>query len=158
MASHRHSHIVARGSLKPWVKDGKVGVGWVGEPGPNLLPPAEIGVRSGFYRERGASGKASDWVDPAMGKVETKALPLLPIPAMAVREAPAAITSSGFMNTIELRLAVSPKLLLLMTWLDEYDHEPRTKPSFDQVQNHNSVVIAQAEHQWFHHPDYPPRV
>ena len=48
--------------------------------------------------------------------------------------------------------------LLLMTWLDEYDHEPRTKLSFDQVQNHNSVVIAQAEHQWFHHPDYRPRV
>jgi len=91
-------------------------------------------------------------------RLATSDHPLVPIPAMAVREAPAAIASSGFMNTIELRLAVSPKLLLLMTWLDEYDHEPRTKLSFDQVQNHNSVVIAQAEHQWFHHPDYPPRV
>jgi hypothetical protein len=265
MASHRHSHVVARGSLKAWAKDGKVGVRWVDKPGPNLLPPAEIAVRSGFYRERRADGAVSDWLDPAMGKLEAKALPLLPelderwplpgsdraivaeyvalqyvrspawrtwhderalpnarrafqerhgdeltervepivtsdrerhmsmirqtatigtavinmhwtllrcgaprlatsdhplvpIPAMAVRETPAAITSSGFMNTIELRLAVSPKLLLLMTWLDDYDQELLTRLSFDQVQNHNSVVTAQAEHQWFHHPDYPPRV
>jgi hypothetical protein len=59
-------------------------------------------------------------------------------------------------NTLEFRFAVRPDLLIVMSWRDgPEDASPRTLAAH-HVRNHNSLVIAQAERQWFHHPDLRP--
>jgi hypothetical protein len=55
-----------------------------------------------------------------------------------------------------MRFALTPRLLLLLTWLDDFGPEPIMKMPIDLVRNHNSSVIEQAETQWFHHPDRGP--
>jgi hypothetical protein len=63
---------------------------------------------------------------------------------------PAAV--GGVFAVWEYRLALSPRLLLVMTWQDEFGPEPMRAADIEQVRNHNGVVIAQAEQQWFHYP------
>jgi hypothetical protein len=74
----------------------------------------------------------------------------------AATSAPHAIPAGGLVNTLELRFAARPDLLMAMSWLDAgEDREPR--PLVEQhIRNHNSLVIAQAERQWFHHPEVAP--
>jgi hypothetical protein len=63
------------------------------------------------------------------------------------------------MATVEFRFAVSPRLLLVGSWLDYFGPEPIRKMTISQVRNHNAAVMAQAEKQWFHHPDrWPERL
>ncbi|MEX1142216.1 MAG: DUF4238 domain-containing protein [Thermoleophilaceae bacterium] len=262
MAKHRHSHIVARSHLREWAHEGKVGVGWIDRDGPELLPPAEIAVRRGFYREQHPDGSTSDVLDPAMSRVEGAAIeiirdlenrwpldpsarsclaeymalqilrspawrewysqaigvatdkiratdperkphvlrgaaalmeldtarhdllvgnvprigtllanmrwtilrcgkprlatsdhPVVPVPFSAERLMPmAAFPPQGLMYTSEIRFALSPRLLLLLTWADDFAPEQIVKMSHAQVRNHNGSVIALAEKQWFHHP------
>jgi hypothetical protein len=83
-----------------------------------------------------------------------------PVVAIALDEPatrkPRAIPVGGLINTLEFRFAVRPDLLLVMSWLDAgEDGQPR-RLATHLIRNHNSLVIAQAEHQWFHHPSVAP--
>jgi hypothetical protein len=73
------------------------------------------------------------------------------------RQPVAAISSSGVMGIAEVRFALSPTLLLLMTWADDYSPEPVLKLPHHLVRNHNALVMTIAEEQWFHVPSRPIR-
>jgi hypothetical protein len=74
----KHSHIAARGYLKAWSEDGKVGVGWVKrDDGPSRLPLSHVAVRSGFYLDQDPDGTTSDWLEKQMGRVEASAIEIL---------------------------------------------------------------------------------
>lgn len=77
--------------------------------------------------------------------------PLVPV-AVGERQPVSAISPGGLMGIAEVRFAVSPRLLLLLTWRDEHGAEPTLRMPHNLVVNHNTLVIAQAEEQWFHHP------
>jgi Protein of unknown function (DUF4238) len=66
------------------------------------------------------------------------------------------ITAGGLMNTLEFRFAARPDLLLVMSWHDAGEDELPRRLAPHHIRNHNSLVIAQAERQWFHHPDVAP--
>jgi hypothetical protein len=88
-------------------------------------------------------------------RLATSDHPLVPVTAGQMQPV-AAISSAGVLGVAEFRFAVSPQLLLLLTWMDEYDVEPIRKMPHQFVRNHNTLVIAQAEEQWFHHPSRRP--
>jgi hypothetical protein len=62
------------------------------------------------------------------------------------------VPAYGTFATSEFRFALSPRHLLLMTWLDDYGPEPSDRIKIHEVREHNAVVISQAEQQWFHVP------
>jgi hypothetical protein len=82
-------------------------------------------------------------------RLATSDHPLVPGP-FGQNQPVAAISPTGLTGIAEVRFAVSPRLLLLLTWQDEYDDEPILKMPHDLVLNHNTLVIAQAEEQWFY--------
>jgi hypothetical protein len=84
-------------------------------------------------------------------RLATSDHPLVPV-AVGENQPVSPIPSGGVMGTAEVRFAVYPRLLLLLTWQDDYGPEPVLKMRHDLVRNHNTLVIAQAEEQWFHHP------
>ena len=84
-------------------------------------------------------------------RIATSDHPLVPV-TVGQNQPVAAISPTGLTGIAEVRFAVSPRLLLLLTWRDEYDDEPILKMPHDLVRNHNTLVIAQAEEQWFYHP------
>lgn len=90
-------------------------------------------------------------------RLATSDHPLVPV---AFTAAPmsrvSAVPYAGTLETSEYRLALSPRLLLLMTWLDDYGPEPVSKLDIRHVRSHNGVVISQADKQWFHHPSRSP--
>jgi hypothetical protein len=59
----------------------------------------------------------------------------------------------------EIRVPVSPRHAILMTWCDEPDDEaPRFKCARQVSAVLNAFTIAQADRQWFHRPGWePPR-
>jgi Protein of unknown function (DUF4238) len=69
---------------------------------------------------------------------------------------PRVIPAGGLANTLEFRFAVRPDLLLVTSWLDGGEDAQPRRLATHHIRNHNSLVIAQAERQWFHHPDVPP--
>jgi hypothetical protein len=82
--------------------------------------------------------------------------PVVPVP---FGEAPlreiSAVPLDGLFATSEFRLALTPQRLLLMTWWDNFAPEPTARMHHRHVRNHNSVVMAQGDRQWFHHPALP---
>ena len=83
-----------------------------------------------------------------------------PVVALALdvgaTSAPNAIPVGGLVNTLELRFAARPDLLLVMSWRDVGEDRGPRPLSGQHIRNHNSLVIAQAERQWFHHPEVTP--
>ena len=253
----RRSHIAARGYLKAWSEDDKVGVGWVKRDGPALLALNSVAVRTGFYLDQDPDGSTNDWFETQMARVESPSIDILrrlgsgwpldmkaraklseflglqyvrspayrrwhaqaleiaqeevrsehseeelraaedflaqdrqrhlmmaeqlpmvgtffanmrwtllrsgsprvvtsdqPLVPVSVGERlPASAISHGGMTSIaEVRFAVSPFELLLLTWQDDHGPEPIIKLAHDALRNHNTLVIAQADEQWFHHP------
>jgi hypothetical protein len=61
------------------------------------------------------------------------------------------------MELLEARVALTPWLALLMTWLDDADTSGTRAGARHHAINHNSFVVAQAETQWFHRPNTTPR-
>jgi hypothetical protein len=67
-----------------------------------------------------------------------------------------AVPPEGVQSVHEYRFALSPYLLLLLTWADDFGPEQLVRARIEHVRNHNASVIAQADEQWFHHPDLSP--
>jgi hypothetical protein len=84
-------------------------------------------------------------------RLATSDHPLVPVPAGQMQPV-AAIPAGGMTNIAEVRFAISPRHLLLLTWRDDHEVEPPIKMTHDMVRNHNTLVIAQAEEQWIHPP------
>jgi hypothetical protein len=65
---------------------------------------------------------------------------------------------NGMFATLEIRAPISPRLAVVMTWLDDEDTATPTRGSNEMAANLNAFTIAQAEVQWFHSPErVPPR-
>jgi hypothetical protein len=88
-------------------------------------------------------------------RLATSDHPLVPVTAGQMQPV-AAVSSAGVLGVAEFRFAVSPELLLLLTWTDDFDAQPIRKLPHRFVRNHNTLVIEQAEEQWFHHPSRRP--
>jgi hypothetical protein len=83
--------------------------------------------------------------------------PVVPICSDRGTETPEPIPAAGLFSAIEFRFAVRPDLLLIMSWQDGDETGAVDRLATHHVKNHNSLVIAQAEKQWFHHPEMQPR-
>jgi hypothetical protein len=80
-------------------------------------------------------------------------LPLLPAGFKAtVQPHP----GSGFAFTEEFRMPVDPRHALLFTWANELDAPEPVAGSDDVAADLNRAGIAQADGEWFHHPDRRP--
>jgi hypothetical protein len=63
---------------------------------------------------------------------------------------------NGRFETLEFRVPISPRLAILMTWLDGEDPPAPFAGSRDMAANLNALTVAQAELQWFHSPERVP--
>lgn len=90
-------------------------------------------------------------------RLATSDHPVIPVPQTVAGVTPLSpIPPGGIMATTEFRFALSPRHLLVMTWLDDHSPERIVKMTIDQVRNHNATVIEHADEQWFYHPDAHP--
>jgi hypothetical protein len=64
----------------------------------------------------------------------------------------------GPLNALEVRVPLSPNVLLLMTWEDLDDTGARLSTATALAGDTNSLVIAQADRQWMHRPGTEPPV
>ena len=69
------------------------------------------------------------------------------------------IRRSGILECIEIRLPLSPRHAVLMTWADRADDDPaRVAGTRDHARNLNAFTVESADRQWFHRPGaVPPR-
>ena len=60
---------------------------------------------------------------------------------------------TGVLETLEIRVPVSPRQAILMTWRDDADDaDCVVRGRRDHTANLNAFTVAQAERQWFHQP------
>jgi hypothetical protein len=64
----------------------------------------------------------------------------------------------GALNFLEVRVPISPRLALLMTWQDLPDAEESIPGTEAVAANCNAFTIANAERQWMHQPGSTPPV
>jgi len=64
-----------------------------------------------------------------------------------------AMPSSGFVMTEEARFALDPWRALIFTWVNDIDSQRPVLAPDDFAAELNRAVIAQADREWFHHPD-----
>ena len=62
----------------------------------------------------------------------------------------------GAANCFEIYVPISPRSVILMTWINEPDPDIPWRSTREQAGLINAKVKAQAEHQWMHHPDHEP--
>lgn len=85
-------------------------------------------------------------------------LPLIR-PRSGVHSAASVIPPDGYMETIEIRLSLDPKTLLLMSWASGEDRLEPLLGTFNQACNANCAVTAQADKEWFSKPGkHAPRL
>lgn len=86
--------------------------------------------------------------------------PVVVWPLSVRARAPAATAANvGVLETLELRIPVSPTRLLLLTWRDVPDaHESRVSGTRYHAANANAFTVAEADAQWFHLPGRTPPV
>ena len=80
-------------------------------------------------------------------------VPLLPPGRTALVTA---IPRGSLLDCEEVRFAVSPRHALLLTWIDQPWTDVMLRGTDRVVSQLNRAVIAQANRQWFHHPDRRP--
>jgi hypothetical protein len=61
----------------------------------------------------------------------------------------------GFSDSLEVRIPVSARHAIVATWRDERDAAPIAGAP-DHAANINALTVANADRQWFHHPDGTP--
>lgn len=64
-----------------------------------------------------------------------------------------AMPPTGFVMTEEIRFALDPRHALVFTWVNDIDAERPVLADDDFAAELNRSVIAQADREWFHHPD-----
>jgi hypothetical protein len=65
----------------------------------------------------------------------------------------------GIMESIEIRLPLSPTRAALMTWSDDFDDAHiRVRGTRDHARNLNAFTVAASDRQWFHLPETSPPV
>lgn len=70
---------------------------------------------------------------------------------------PVEIADVGIMECLEIRLPLSPRHGVLMTWLDRADDDRiGVRGTRDHAANFNAFTVANADRQWFHLPERPP--
>jgi hypothetical protein len=89
----------------------------------------------------------------ATGDQPVTAVPLL---GDGGRAEVAPMPSTGYTATSELRIALSPSRALLLTWQNDEDAERPLLVDDAVAVELNRAVIAQADREWFHHPDRRP--
>jgi hypothetical protein len=62
----------------------------------------------------------------------------------------------GILETLEVRVPVSPRLVLLMTWLWDEDSPSILRGRKHHAPNVNTLTVANADRQWFHLPETSP--
>jgi hypothetical protein len=94
-------------------------------------------------------------IDFARPWLATSDQPVVPWPISAGARQPQPISmDAGVLETLEVRVPVSPDRAILMTWVDERDRDRSlTLGIRDQAANLNAFTIAQADRAWFHLPD-----
>lgn len=69
------------------------------------------------------------------------------------------MTEMGVIDSIEIRLPVSPTAVVLMTWSDAPDDDHvRVAGTRDQAANFSAFTTKAADRQWFHRPDVSPPI
>ncbi len=89
----------------------------------------------------------------ATGDQPVTAVPLL---ADDGRAEIAPMPSTGYVATAELRIALSPSRALLLTWMNDEDAQSPLLCNDVIAVELNRAVIAQADREWFYHPDRRP--
>jgi hypothetical protein len=81
--------------------------------------------------------------------------PVCAIPlSIATGSAPIeAVPASGFSNVLEIRIAVTPSVALILTWFDHPEDGRIQEGTLDQASSLNTSVIAQADRHWIRHPE-----
>lgn len=69
---------------------------------------------------------------------------------------PEPVPNEGLIDTLEVRVPLSSKSALLLTWINDEDY--RFRGTRDQAARFNAFTIASAEHQWFHRPRHTPPI
>jgi hypothetical protein len=64
-----------------------------------------------------------------------------------------AMPKTGYLMTEEVRFALDPNRALVFTWVNDIDAERPVLADDDFAAELNRAVIAQADREWFHHPD-----
>jgi Protein of unknown function (DUF4238) len=64
-----------------------------------------------------------------------------------------AMPSTGFLMTEEARFALDPWRALIFTWMNDIDSQRPVIAPDDFAAELNRAAIAQADREWFHHPD-----
>jgi hypothetical protein len=65
---------------------------------------------------------------------------------------------AGVTGALEIRIPVTPRHLLLLTWADSFDEDASRAGARHHAKNANAFTIAQSDRQWFHLPaSIPPR-
>lgn len=81
-----------------------------------------------------------------------------PVSVWPIRDAsrppqPSEAGEIGLTNVLEVRVPVSPRLAVLMSWADRADDSQPVEIGKRVAKNLNSFTIAEAELEWFHLPD-----
>jgi hypothetical protein len=63
---------------------------------------------------------------------------------------------AGLVNLLEVRVPVSPRLAILMTWADRVDDPEPVDVITQQAINLNAFTITGADQEWFHRPGADP--
>ena len=72
-------------------------------------------------------------------------------PAHKASRTPQPSANDGLLNSLEIRVPLSPTAALLMTWLDEHDATtPRPRGTRQHAANLNAFTVANADREWFH--------
>jgi hypothetical protein len=78
MADYDHSHIVPAGYLRHWAVGERLRMRLASDPATAIpVAPKDAGVRSGYTRERQPDGSYVNWLDPALAKLEGRAIDLM---------------------------------------------------------------------------------
>lgn len=82
---------------------------------------------------------------------------LWPLTTQAIDKRPTT-PKLGPVNALELRVPLSPRLILLMTWDDQSDGRARIPATVDLAADTNALVIAQADKPWMHQAGGEPPI
>jgi hypothetical protein len=95
------------------------------------------------------------WDEPALALSDH---PIVIWPAGVERAKPFDTPRSGPLQALEIRVPVSPRMAILMNWIDEPDLDARDRSASDRVAREvNAFVISQCASQWMSLPGHDPK-